>query len=306
MARGVAEAARGGPAALALDQRGHGESPLGDPETFSTEALARDVIHAVEVQHGVQRPWILVGHSMGGRVAMAVAAISAREAPDRLAAVVVEDMDCRNREKWGPQPQESEEIEEFDREFASEKEAVAALEKHYDADRVQGWLGSRVRPIAGGGYWSDVNPQRAAARARERAGVRRRFVELGRARFSQGIAVPYSSVGGRARGLRRDGDGLGRERRHPRHAEAPAFGSGKGVRGRRPQHPQHGDGEIHGGAPGGRRRRGEGGGRAAVAGGGAVLESVPAVAFLSRSLRASPLDAVGVIQNQAALLEMLA
>ena len=37
--------------ALALDQRGHGESPLGDPETFSTEALARDVIHAVEVQH---------------------------------------------------------------------------------------------------------------------------------------------------------------------------------------------------------------------------------------------------------------
>ena len=59
----------------------------------------------------------------------------------------------------GPQPQESEEIEEFDREFASEKEAVAALEKHYDADRVQGWLGSRVRRIAGGGVWSDVNPQ---------------------------------------------------------------------------------------------------------------------------------------------------
>ena len=40
-----------------------------------------------------------------------------------------------------------------------------------------------------------------------------------------------------------------------------------------------------GGAPGGDRRRGEGGERAAVAGGGAVfLESVPAVAaFLSRS-----------------------
>jgi len=145
--------------ALALDQRGHGESPLGDPETFSTEALARDVIHAVEVQHGVQRPWILVGHSMGGRVAMAVAAISAKEAPDRLAAVVVEDMDCRNREKWGRRPQETEEIEEFDREFASEEAAVAALEQHYEADRVQGWLGSRVRPIAGGGYWSDVNPQ---------------------------------------------------------------------------------------------------------------------------------------------------
>ena len=50
----------------------------------------------------VQRPWILVGHSMGGRVAMEVAAISAKEAPDRLAAVVVEDMDAVPRASWAP------------------------------------------------------------------------------------------------------------------------------------------------------------------------------------------------------------
>lgn len=146
--------------ALALDQRGHGESPLGDPNTFSTEALARDIIHAVEVTNEIPRPWILVGHSMGGRVAMAVAEISMREAPDRLAAVVIEDMDCRNRNKWGPQPQESKDIAPFEREFATEAAAVAALEKHYDADRVEGWLGSRVRSIGGGPrVWSDVNPQ---------------------------------------------------------------------------------------------------------------------------------------------------
>ena len=59
--------------AVALDQRGHGESPLGDPDAFSTEALARDIIHAVEVIHAIQRPWILVGHSMGGKTAMQLA-----------------------------------------------------------------------------------------------------------------------------------------------------------------------------------------------------------------------------------------
>ena len=39
---------------------------------------------------------------MGGRIAMEVAAISAKEAPDRLAAVVVEDMDAVPRASWAP------------------------------------------------------------------------------------------------------------------------------------------------------------------------------------------------------------
>ncbi|KAH8060880.1 protein methylesterase [Aureococcus anophagefferens] len=43
---------------LALDLRGHGESPLGAVDEFSSEALARDVVAAVEAR-GVAKPWVL-------------------------------------------------------------------------------------------------------------------------------------------------------------------------------------------------------------------------------------------------------
>ena len=58
---------RGYPA-LALDLRGHGESPFGPPDDFSADALARDVWDAV-VAHGIRGPVVLVGHSMGAHTA---------------------------------------------------------------------------------------------------------------------------------------------------------------------------------------------------------------------------------------------
>ena len=149
---------------LALDLRGHGESPLGAVDEFSSEALARDVVAAVE-GHGVPKPWILVGHSMGGRIAMRVARLAVEEDPGLLAACVVEDMDCVPRKAWnatGPPP-------DFDRAFPSLEAAKAELRKYYDADRVDSWVGARLRPASasapGGAWWSDINP-RAAALAR--------------------------------------------------------------------------------------------------------------------------------------------
>eukprot|EP00629_Pelagomonadales_sp_RCC1024_P001064 CAMPEP_0119264688 /NCGR_PEP_ID=MMETSP1329-20130426/3702_1 /TAXON_ID=114041 /ORGANISM="Genus nov. species nov., Strain RCC1024" /LENGTH=299 /DNA_ID=CAMNT_0007264475 /DNA_START=156 /DNA_END=1052 /DNA_ORIENTATION=+ len=162
----LAGLSKAGKPALALDLRGHGESPLGDPAAFSLDALARDVVHAVEVQHNVPRPWILVGHSMGGRVAMRVADLSVAEAPDRLAAVVIEDMDTKPREKWGPADIAL--PPPFERRFPSLEAAKAALLAHYnDPERVESWVNTRVRPLADGSWWSDVNPQaQQLARAR--------------------------------------------------------------------------------------------------------------------------------------------
>ena len=92
----LAELASRGYPAMALDLRGHGESPFGPPDDFGAETLARDVWDAVAA-HGVRPrpspsrspharprphprsnpnpipnqvrgPVVLVGHSMGGRV----------------------------------------------------------------------------------------------------------------------------------------------------------------------------------------------------------------------------------------------
>ena len=46
----LADLAAQGYPAMALDLRGHGESPLGDPAAFGPETLARDVIAAIKVR----------------------------------------------------------------------------------------------------------------------------------------------------------------------------------------------------------------------------------------------------------------
>ena len=43
---------------IALDQRGHGETPLGEPADFCPAALAADIFAAVEA-HGISRPFVL-------------------------------------------------------------------------------------------------------------------------------------------------------------------------------------------------------------------------------------------------------
>ena len=86
--------------AIALDLRGHGESPLGNPADFNAMTLAADVLDAVRAA-GINK-YVLVGHSMGGRIAMRVAALEAASWQERcekdvirvslLRAVVIEDM----------------------------------------------------------------------------------------------------------------------------------------------------------------------------------------------------------------------
>lgn len=81
---------------IAVDLRGHGESPLGDDEEaalpdFSPRALCRDIEQTLKDRQ-VEGPIVIVGHSMGARVALRYAA----DFPDQVAAVVMEDMDVRS------------------------------------------------------------------------------------------------------------------------------------------------------------------------------------------------------------------
>lgn len=170
---------------IAFDQRGHGDTPLGPPEDFSPDALANDIIAAAS-EHGVDRPFVLVGHSMGGRVCMRVAAIDAerveRGLPPLLAALVLEDIDIAIRP--GPTPPDSElspeqqsqlrRWEQNDgRRFETIESCEEALLPWYENDK------KRVRSMShknastkikqckdGRGFWSDFNP--AAKRLAQR------------------------------------------------------------------------------------------------------------------------------------------
>jgi pimeloyl-ACP methyl ester carboxylesterase len=70
---------------LALDQRGHGDSQWADPPDYSYERYAADLAEVVENLD--LRDFVLVGHSMGGTVALTYAAAH----PGRARALVVVD-----------------------------------------------------------------------------------------------------------------------------------------------------------------------------------------------------------------------
>ncbi len=169
----LADLTRAGYPAIAVDLRGHGESPMGDPAEFGPESLAADVIAAIEAR-GIPPPVVLVGHSMGGRVAMQIAATDAeRVSADAnlkplLAACVIEDMDCCLRTSSAPDPPDEaltlsqrvslrQWMSPGGRYFDSWESCRDALLPWNDLERIEGWRGGRIRPVRDG-WWSDINP----------------------------------------------------------------------------------------------------------------------------------------------------
>ena len=138
-------------------EAGHGEARSAMPETFSTEAPTRDVIHAVEVQHGVRadprgpqhgRPR---GHGRG-RDLGAGRRTASRPSSSRTRTAGIARSGARSPRR----PRRSRNLIENLRVKRTPSRPSRSTARPAAS---QGWLGSRVRPIAGGGYWSDVNPQ---------------------------------------------------------------------------------------------------------------------------------------------------
>ncbi|XP_040282455.1 protein phosphatase methylesterase 1 [Bufo bufo] len=60
---------------VAVDQRGHGETRVKNPDDLSAETMARDIGSVVEALYGdLPPPIMLIGHSMGGAIAVHIAA----------------------------------------------------------------------------------------------------------------------------------------------------------------------------------------------------------------------------------------
>ncbi len=154
--------------AVAVDQRGCGKSSLGDPNQFSPDALVDDLYTLVtshpmfSTQGTLNRPFVFVGHSMGGRIAMSFAA----KYPETIAALIIEDMDIRTRSlsESRIRSKNRDATVAFDRELtgiSSPQEVVEAYAKEgYEASQVKKWLleGRVESNKDGGGYYSQVNP----------------------------------------------------------------------------------------------------------------------------------------------------
>jgi pimeloyl-ACP methyl ester carboxylesterase len=127
---------------LAVDQRGCGLSDDLSDETFSQDALVDDLYELIR-NEPQEEGIILVGHSLGGRIALGYAA----KYPETLAAVVVEDMDIQPRpSSTSPVPiPDFEKVGDgrklFQRRAASKEEMTAILTQRYNygADRVDEW-----------------------------------------------------------------------------------------------------------------------------------------------------------------------
>ena len=97
--------------AIAIDLRGHGESPFGtiNKEEFSSKMLSDDIINFIE-ELRFEKPVVMVGHSMGGRILIDILANEVNYLrngqPRRISAAIIEDIDVRTRE--GPSPSDEE------------------------------------------------------------------------------------------------------------------------------------------------------------------------------------------------------
>ena len=160
---------------VSVDCRGCGRSDLGDPDHFSPEALVADIKAFVDShpmlqqqgKKGRKKKFVLAGHSMGGRLAMAYAATH----PGDLAALIIEDMDMRRRSIDSnfllPKFNDSRAIafNRWQSSLASAKQTLG--EVGYPFDMVDKWIDEgRIYEVqeedevgeTDSTWWSDVNP----------------------------------------------------------------------------------------------------------------------------------------------------
>jgi len=148
--------ANDGYSSIALDLRGHGESPLGIEQDF----IPRNVIN--DIHFTLSNTWscnqfVLIGHSMGGRVVMRYAV----EYPSSVLALIIEDMDIKPRENRNTFSEgELQHRREFSRKFPNFDSCIKSLETFgYENNRIKDWIKTgRIFQKPDQTVWSNINP----------------------------------------------------------------------------------------------------------------------------------------------------
>lgn len=103
--------------AIAIDLRGHGESPFGEikEEDFTSKMLSDDIRIFIEDLR-LDKPVVIVGHSMGGRILIDLLSNEIKSIRNGgvklISASVIEDIDVQTRE--GPASVDSEQQQQLE------------------------------------------------------------------------------------------------------------------------------------------------------------------------------------------------
>jgi len=128
---------------------------MGHEDAFNAANLSADVRFTVVENLGLPPPFVLVGHSMGGRVAMQYGA----DYPQDLCGLVIEDMDVQPRRATFFTPDDLEERRAFSRQHDSWESLKASLSRWYDPDRIDGWRNDgRLFKQQDDRWYSGINP----------------------------------------------------------------------------------------------------------------------------------------------------
>jgi pimeloyl-ACP methyl ester carboxylesterase len=119
---------------IAVDLRGHGDSPLGPDEDFNANSITAD-IHKTLLEEGILFPVVVLGISMGGRIAIAFAALY----PESVAALIIVDMDVRPRDYEDMDDDEVMARRNCPSTFTSFEEAENVLSPWFDEGMLSKW-----------------------------------------------------------------------------------------------------------------------------------------------------------------------
>jgi pimeloyl-ACP methyl ester carboxylesterase len=139
---------------IAIDLRGHGETPIGN-EDFSIRQLIADIEQFVKEKNLHQ--FVMIGHSMGARVAIPYAV----KHPEQIQALVIEDMEVLERPKEDIDALEIQHLKQFHSTHSNLDEVKKELEKYgYPPEKLESWLkqGRIKQVIDTESYFIGVNP----------------------------------------------------------------------------------------------------------------------------------------------------
>jgi pimeloyl-ACP methyl ester carboxylesterase len=159
---------------LALDMRGHGDSGYDDEGRYDHQTMAEDVeaaLASLEIERVV-----LVGHSMGGRVAMHFAGRN----PDRVAGFVIvdsgPDLDARGTTRIRMETESAEiafnSVKEYERALVAlypvaDPKWMAELAVHWSRERPDGRFEPKLDPRFRKWRGSDMSEDEMRARSKE-------------------------------------------------------------------------------------------------------------------------------------------